>query len=142
MLSNIFINDLDEGLEGILSKFADDTKLGGAVDSLKGRETLQRDLGKLEDNHQPYEAQQGEVPDSAPGWDNPGCMYRLGNEMLQSSAMERDLEVLVDGELNLSQQCPGSQEDQSCPGGHQAKHHQLVEGGDCPSLLCTGTASP
>ncbi|KAJ7408938.1 RNA-directed DNA polymerase from mobile element jockey-like protein [Pitangus sulphuratus] len=37
---NIFINDLDTGLEGILRKFAEDTKLGGAVDSLKGREVL------------------------------------------------------------------------------------------------------
>lgn len=42
------INDLDAELEGILSKLADDTKLGGAVDSLKGRAALQRDLGKLE----------------------------------------------------------------------------------------------
>ncbi|KAJ7401309.1 RNA-directed DNA polymerase from mobile element jockey-like protein [Pitangus sulphuratus] len=44
VLSNFFINDLDAGLEGIPSKFADDTRLGGAVDSLKCREALQRDL--------------------------------------------------------------------------------------------------
>ncbi|KAJ7407696.1 hypothetical protein WISP_125175 [Willisornis vidua] len=49
VLFNIFINYLKDALEEILNKFADNTKLGGAVDSFKGREVLQRDLDKLED---------------------------------------------------------------------------------------------
>lgn len=72
MLFIIFIKDLDGGLAGTLSKFADDTNLGGPVDSLKGRETVQRGLNELEDwmitNSRQLDQGTGElVLDSAPG---------------------------------------------------------------------------
>jgi len=48
VLFKLLINHPDAGVECTLSKFSDDTKLGGAVDSLEKQEALQRDPDRLE----------------------------------------------------------------------------------------------
>ena len=49
LLCSVFVNDLDARIKVILSKFAGDTKLAGAISSLEDGEVLRRDLDKLED---------------------------------------------------------------------------------------------
>ena len=47
LLFVIYINDLDENLGGMVSKFTDDTKIGGIMDSEEGYLGLQQDLDQL-----------------------------------------------------------------------------------------------
>ena len=107
VLFSIFISDLDEGIECMVSMFADDTKLGGVADTPEDHAVIQRDLDRLVSwaRRNIIKYNKGKSRVLLLGKNNPRYQYRLGTGLLESSKGERDLGVLVYSRMTVSQQC-------------------------------------
>ncbi|KAK4832381.1 hypothetical protein QYF61_022236 [Mycteria americana] len=145
VLFNIFINDIDSGIESTLSKFADGTKLSGAVDTPEGWDAIQRDLDKLEKgahvNFMRFNKAKCRVLQLCQG--NLWYQYRLRDEGIESSPAEKDLKSTGGWKAgHEATMCACSPEGQPYPGLHQKKRVQQVKGGDSAPLLWSGETPP
>jgi len=102
-----FIDSLDEGTASSLSQYSDDTKLQRVADTLEGCAAIQQDLDRLESwtvrNQMRYNKSMCRVLHL--GRNNCEYQYRLGHDLLDRSSAEKDLRVVVDNRLVMSQQC-------------------------------------
>ncbi|GAB0202754.1 hypothetical protein GRJ2_002741000 [Grus japonensis] len=107
MLFNISVGNIGNVIEYTLSKSVNDTKLCGVIDMLEGRDAIQKNLDRLETwahaNLTKFNKAKCKVLHMGRG--NHTHSYRLGREWIGSSPEEKDLGVLIDEKLNMSQQC-------------------------------------
>ncbi|RMC12664.1 hypothetical protein DUI87_10188 [Hirundo rustica rustica] len=70
---------------------------------------------------------------------NPRSKYGLGEELIENIPAEKGLDVLVDGKLNLNQQCMPIDQMARLD---QKQCGQQAEGGDSPPRLCPCDTPP
>ncbi|RMC19110.1 hypothetical protein DUI87_03714 [Hirundo rustica rustica] len=98
---------MDEGIKSTISNIAEDTKLVVIVNPLEGRRPLQRDLDRLDRWAKSSDLRFNKTKCWVLcfGLYNPLQHYRLGTQWLDKDQAERDLQVLIDSGLNMSQWC-------------------------------------
>ena len=106
VLFNIFISDTESGTGSIFSEFednTDNTRLSSIVDTIEGRDAIQRNLDRLYKwahvNITIFSMAKSKVLHL--GCSNPRYVYRLREELIESSP-EKNLSVLAGEKLNMS----------------------------------------
>uniref|UniRef100_A0A452HI16 Reverse transcriptase domain-containing protein n=1 Tax=Gopherus agassizii TaxID=38772 RepID=A0A452HI16_9SAUR len=104
---NLFINDLEKGVNSEVAKFADDTKLLKIVKAKADCEELQKDLTKLSDWATKWQMKFNvdKCKVMHIGKNNPNYTYNMMGANLATTSQEKDLGVIVDSSLKMSTQC-------------------------------------
>ena len=88
---HIYINDLEENVAGLISKFADDTKIGGVADSDEDCQRIQQDIDRLENWAEKWQMEFN--PDKCEvmhfGRSNSGGNYNRKGRIIRSIDIER-----------------------------------------------------
>ena len=103
----VYINDIDEGLTCIISKFADDTKIANTVVSNDQAQEMQTNLDKLSNWAKTWQmtfnTEKCKVLHI--GYRNEKNNYVMDGSQLRSTDKENDLGVTITSNLKPSQQC-------------------------------------
>ena len=113
VLFNIFIDDIDEGAcsgddnDGIVRKFADDTKIARIVECREDGERMQEQINEVLKWANTWEMQFNVKKCKVLhcGRNNPRTSYTMGGVELGQAKEERDLGIIIDETLKPSRQC-------------------------------------
>lgn len=133
VLLNVLINDLGEGVECTISRFAAETKLGNGAGSPEGQDVLQRDLDKLDHwaviNRMKFNKSKYWITHLGSKNDR---QCKLGGECQEGSPAERDLGCCSAASVWASRVNP-------IPGGIKLAGQKRVT---YPTVFSVGAASP
>ena len=106
LLFVIYINDLEENVAGLISKFADDTKIAGVVVSDEHCQRIQQDIDRLENWVEKWQMEFN--PDKCEvmhfGRSNAEGSHTINGRTIRSIDTQRDLGVLVHRSLQVAAQ--------------------------------------
>ena len=103
----VYINDLEEGVTGKILKFADDTKLFRKVKEIGDKQNLQDGIDKLVKWSEKWQMlfNFGKCKCLHTGPGNTGMTYEMGGTILSKTVKEKDLWVIMNANMKVSEQC-------------------------------------